>query len=80
MKLLRKTLNHNSTSIRNKSLISLTCFNRPKPEIEDCFVYADIVFFNKEYVNVSINIKINKSRRSINYLVRNLVLKMLEVF
>ena len=36
------------------TLISISCFSRLKPDIEDCLPFADVVFFNKEFVNVGV--------------------------
>ncbi|EOQ99290.1 Zinc-type alcohol dehydrogenase-like protein PB24D3.08c [Wallemia ichthyophaga EXF-994] len=35
------------------TLISISCFNKLKPDMVDCLPFADFVFFNKEFVNKS---------------------------
>lgn len=54
MKYIRgnKYLSGLDVTLNDQATISISCFSRLKPDIEDCLPFADVVYFNKEFVNV----------------------------
>ncbi|TIB99421.1 hypothetical protein E3Q16_04179 [Wallemia mellicola] len=55
MKYIRgnKYLSGLDVTLNDQATISISCFSRLKPDIEDCLPFADVVYFNKEFVNKS---------------------------
>ena len=54
MKYIRanKYLSGLEVTLNDPVTVSISCFSRLKPDIEDCLPFADVVYFNKEFVNV----------------------------